>query len=391
MTPLDFSLRLSLFSASLYLGSGIQLPFLPLWLKDRGLDAGEIGAILAAMTAIRVLSMPVGTFLADLHGHRRRVIVAGATTAFLCFLLMAAMPGFGTILLCGTLAAALFAPVPPLAEVLAIEGSRFHGLDYGRIRLWASLSFLAGSLLSGAMLEVVATAQVIFLIAAAQGLAAALALVLPDDPPQASRDGRPVQVAAVAAVLATPPFLIFMAAAGLGQASHGFIYAFGSVHWDSLGYGKLAIGGLWAVGVLAEVVMFAFSNRIHRRIGSVHLIAAGAACGLLRWLAIGAEPPLPVLFLAQLLHAGSFGFTHLGTMHYVRETVPENMRNTAQGVYAALSGGVLLAVSMWGAGPLYGSLGGRAYFVMAGASAAALALALVLARISPTDRAAAET
>jgi PPP family 3-phenylpropionic acid transporter len=98
------------------------------------------------------------------------------------------------------------------------------------------------------------------------------------------------------------------------------------------------------------------------------------------------EPPLLLLFLAQSLHAGSFGLTHLGTMHYIRESIPDGMRNTVQGLYSALSGGILLSATMWAAGPLYGAMGGLAYVVMAACSVLALALALILRRVSPIAR-----
>lgn len=385
-----FSLRLSAFNAFLFLGSGIQLPFLPLWLKEKGLDAGQIGIVLAAMTAIRVLATPGGAFIADAYGNRRRVITFTATAALACFLLMGVMPGYLPILIFGMLAAAFFAPVGPLAEVLAIEGSTVHGLDYGRIRLWASLSFLAGSLVSGALLEIVPVASVIFLIAGAQGLGAMATLVLPPDPLKRSRPSAPVRVGSVARFLVTGPFPIFLAAAGVGQATHGLLYGFGSVNWQHLGYTSFTIGELWAAGVLMEVAMFAFSNRFFRAFGSVRLIAFGIACGLVRWLLIGLEPPLWLLFVAQALHAGSFGILHLGAMHYIRETVPDGMRNTVQGVYAALSGGILLSGSMWAAGAFYGSFGGATYFLMAAGSAIALGLALLLVRVSPREPAAAE-
>ena len=90
--------------------------------------------------------------------------------------------------------------------------------------------------------------------------------------------------------------------------------------------------------------------------------------------------------MVQALHAGSFGLTHLGTMHYIRENVPSGMRNTVQGLYAALSSGVLLSATMWGSGTLYGALGGHAFFVMAGYSAIAFGPALVLKRVSPRVR-----
>ena len=83
-----FSLRLSAFNAFLFLSSGIQLPFLPLWLKEKGLDAGQIGIILAAMVAVRVLASPMGAYTADRFGNRRRVISITTTASFGCFLLM---------------------------------------------------------------------------------------------------------------------------------------------------------------------------------------------------------------------------------------------------------------------------------------------------------------
>ena len=70
-------------------------------------------------------------------------------------------------------------------------------------------------------------------------------------------------------------------------------------------------------------------------------------------------------------------------MHFIRERVPENMRNTAQGMFSVLSSGVLLSSTMWASGTLYGAFGGGAWFVMAGIAALACGLALFLRSISP--------
>src|SRR4029077_1675334 len=96
-----------------------------------------------------------------------------------------------------------------------------------------------------------------------------------------------------------------------------------------------------------------------------------------------------VLYFAQILHAGSFGLTHLGTMHYIHETVPPGIRNTVQGIYTAMSQGVLMSIFMWGAGPLYGAFGGSTYFIMAGFSAISLGFAVTLVKLSPRVPAAA--
>lgn len=383
MSPRNFSLRLSLFNAVLFLGTGIQIPFLPLWLKDRGLPDSQVAMVVAMMMAVRIIAIPLGTLLADLTQRRRAVIVACAFGTVLAYALMHVMTGLWPILITGMLASALLAPIVPLSEVMAVEGSARYGLDYGRIRLWASLSFLAGSVLAGALLEIIPVGAVILLIAGAQGLGALFALLLPSDKAIRSERHEPISLAAVLAAVSSLGFVVFLLAAGLGQASHGFLYAVGSVYFADRGLSSFTIGKLWAVSVLAEVLMFAFSNRFHRALGSVRLIMLGTGLAALRWTATGLEPPLAILFAVQALHAASFGFTHLGTMHFIRERVPGNMRNTAQGLFSVLSGGVLLSTTMWASGMLYGALGGGAWFVMAAYAALALALAVILKVISP--------
>lgn len=386
MSSRIFSLRLSAFNAFLFLGSGIQLPFLPLWLKDKQLTDGQIALVMAMMMAIRILAMPIGTYIADRSGNRKLVIICAAFSAFACYLALNFMSGFVPILLTAMLAAAMLAPVLPLSEVLALEGSAHYGIDYGRIRMWASLSFLSGSLIAGALLEVIPVNSVVLLICGAQGLGAMMTLVLPNDKVIKKPTGGAVSVKAIFAVVTGGAFFIFLAAASIGQSSHGLLYAFGSVHFDSLGYSKFSIGKLWAVSVVTEIVMFAFSNRFYNRLGAVNLIVIGMACAVVRWTIIALNPPIAIMYLVQMLHAGTFGFTHLGTMHFIREKVPGSMRNTVQGLYSALSSGVLMSATMWSSGPLYGAYGGAAFFVMAGVSAIAFALALILRRVSPKER-----
>jgi MFS transporter, PPP family, 3-phenylpropionic acid transporter len=381
-----FTLRLSAFNAFLFIGSGIQMPFLPLWLKDKALSEAEIALVMALMMAIRILAMPVGTALADVIGNRRTVIMSAAFASFAAYMLLHFMSGFWPILIVAMTAAALLSPVVPLAEALSLEGSAHYGVDYGRIRMWASVSFLAGSLTAGALLEIIPVDMVIVLIAAAQGVGALMTLVLPNDRAlKKVRSAKPFSLKAVLAFAATGTFFIFLASSGIGQSSHGLLYAMGSVHFDTLGYSKLTIGELWAASVITEIVMFAFARHFHKWFGSVQLIVIGTGIAVLRWAVMALEPPLAMLFVIQMLHAATFGFTHLGTMHYIREKAPDHMRNSVQGIYSALSSGVLMSATMWSSGLLYAAFGGAAFFVMAAVAAIAFGLALTLRALSPRD------
>jgi len=72
-------------------------------------------------------------------------------------------------------------------------------------------------------------------------------------------------------------------------------------------------------------------------------------------------------------------------MHYIRLTVPQGLRNSAQGLYAAFSGGIAMSAMMAVSGMLYGQLLGGTYLVMAAAALAALSFAIALKRLSPKD------
>lgn len=392
MTVRRFSLRFSLAYALMMLGSGVQLPFLPLWLSAKGIDAPGIAFIVAGMMAIRVASAPLFAWLADHLRLRRQVILSCSVAAFVAYGLLGLMDGFWPIAAMALLASFFFAPIFPLSESYSVDASAALGLDYGRIRLWASLSFLAGSLGAGVLLMRLDALDTAWLLAGSIGLTVVSALLLPPEP-EVMKTVKPKSASSLGAArfLFATSFPVFLLAAGLAQASHGMMYSFSSMHWQSLGFSPLVIGIMWTVAVLAEVLLLAFSNRVIERFGPGSIFLAGIAGGILRWLLLAFVESLPLLLLFQMLHAASFAMTHLGTMHMIRLMVPERLRNRAQALHSALSGGVLTSLSMWLSGPLFHNFGAKAYLVMGGFSLAALLIALPLLRVNPRVRAAAET
>src|SRR5262245_24826317 len=98
MQPQALNLRLCFFMAFLFLRLGVQLPFLPLWLADRGLTTGEIATVLSGQILIRALGAPLGTFLADRY---KRPVPLIRLLPLLCgasYLLLSFMQGFAEIL-----------------------------------------------------------------------------------------------------------------------------------------------------------------------------------------------------------------------------------------------------------------------------------------------------
>jgi MFS transporter, PPP family, 3-phenylpropionic acid transporter len=386
MTVRAFSIRFSFSYALLMIGGGIQLPFLPLWLAAKGLSVGQIATVVAAMMAVRVVGAPLFASIADYTGKRIWVIRGCAIAAMLSYVALAFMPTYPLILAMGMIAALFFAPVFPLIEGFSVDSASALGLDYGRLRLWASLSFLVGSLVSGALLTIIPAGYTMGLIAFAQALTAIGTFILPPEPkrPTPAHHATSLELGEALKFLFASRFTVFLLAASLANSSHGMMYSISAVYWTSLGFSTFHIGLLWAAAVLAEVGLFFFSNKVVADVGVARLLCIGLFGGVMRWIGMGFATSIYMFAALQALHCISFAAAHLALMHFIRLNVPTRLRNTAQALYTAFAGGALLSSVTWASGPLYLQYGGRAYLFMAAISATGLVIALFnLARLSP--------
>jgi len=106
----------------------------------------------------------------------------------------------------------------------------------------------------------------------------------------------------------------------------------------------------------------------------------GGGAGIIRWGLMGLVTGLPAAFALQLLHALTFGATHLGVMNHLSQTVPPGAAASAQALYSGTSSGIGSGIVMLGAGALYAEFGGRAYLFMTALSAIGLLGAVWLAK-----------
>jgi PPP family 3-phenylpropionic acid transporter len=380
---LSFAWRLGFLYAALFLVVGCYLPYLPVWLHWRSLDADEIAVLLATPLFTRILFTPVISFAADRLGGRRTILIALAWGSLLSFFLLWAASGFWQMLLASVLLAVNWTTIMPLIETVAVSGIRNGALDYGRVRLWGSLSFIVASLGSGFVIGKIGPEVVLPLLIAATALMVLGAHLLPKE--LAGQGGsarvlRGLKLEDALDLVRAPLFLLFLLAASLIQASHALYYSFGTLNWRAQGIPDGAIGVLWSVGVVAEVALFALSGRVIAYCGTARLLMLAGLAATLRWGVMAIEPPLLATGLLQTLHAMSFGAAHLAAIHFLTHAVPEDRAATAQGLYAAIVAGLVLGSVTIACGPLYQNLAGGAYGAMAALALIGAVSALLLRR-----------
>lgn len=369
--------------AGLFFGIGVYMPFFPVWLAGRGFDPAMIAFALALPMSVRLFTTPLGGILADRSGRPRATLVLYALMTALCFAGIALAPSALLILVGLGLAASFWQPSLPVLDAYAVARRAEGVLDYGRVRLWGSLSFIGGNLLAGLLLGGTFFAAmphdtVIWLIVGGSVGAAAAALLLDEAKPAPRAERRtPGRGLAGRAFAGFPPVLLVgIGAAALIQASHAVLYAFASIRWHGEGLSDAVIGLLWALGVIAEVVLFHSGTRVTRRLGAERLLLLGGLAGLLRFAAMAFDPPPLLLLALQPLHAATFGCTYLGTVELVARHAPAGKGASVQAM-AAWATAIAMTAATLAAGPLWQAFGALSFLASAALAGAGAVLAVL--------------
>ena len=345
---------------------GIYLPFWGVWLKGTGLDAEKIGLLLGCGMVARF----VGSLLiASQVRHPTQLITALRLLALMTCLfaagywigqqwlwLLLVMVGFNLF----------FSPLVPLSDALAATWTQQIGLKYGPVRLWGSLAFVISSALTGLLVNHWSSQAILALLSV--GVVAMLGGMLL--PPLTRPQGEERHSAAAGGWQAWRDLLRensvwrFMLCVTLMQGAHAAYYGFSAIWWQQSGYSASVVGYLWSLGVVAEIIVFALSNRLFRRWRARDLLLLSGICALARWTLLGATTDLPWLILAQILHCGSFTVCHLAAMRFIAaRSGPDVIR--LQSIYSALAMGGGIAVMTMICGVLFTHLQGHLFWVMA--------------------------
>ena len=345
--------------AAMYAAYGVASPFLPTFLGTRGLAAEEIGFVLGASTALRLLSAPVAGRIGDrLHALRVVLVASIALAAFMTLGYLGAH-GFWALLAISMLHAAALAPMTVLADALAL-GAR--GFEYGWVRGTGSAAFIVGTLvivqaIGGFGLEVIIPSQALLLCAAA------LAAVRVPDLVHTKTARAPA--GGIRVLLRLAPFRNLVLVAALILGSHAMHDAFAVIRWSAAGISPAVSSLLWSEAVAAEVVVFfVIGPALVTRLSPAGAIAVAALAGMLRWAVMAQTTEVFALALVQPLHGITFALLHLACMRLIVRTVPQGLEGTAQAVYATVGVGAATALLTLASGALYGRLGAQGFWFM---------------------------
>ena len=356
---------------SYFAALGVFNPYAPLWFRELGMSTLAIGAMASLMSWTRVVAPYGWGWLGDRPGRRAMTLRWASLAALGAALAMLALQAPPAVAVCTALLFLANGAVVPLSEAALaqhlVRGGQMDHAQYGRVRVWGSLGFIVAVLAMGGLLEALGMGGFPWIVAMAFGMLAIATWRLPPEPVVATEPGESAPVLDVLRRPAVTWFFITGVRTVLARAS---VYAFLSLYLDSLGYGKGAVGALWAVAVLVEIVAFWTQGRWFGRVTPHRWLELAAALSVLRFVALAAlGQSMLVLVVAQSMHMVTFAAQHAACIALVNRHFPGALRGRGQALYTTLGYGVSGVLGGVAGGWLSGRHGFDAVFWAASGSA----------------------
>ena len=335
--------RLSSFYFFYFASLGALIPYWSLYLKSLDYSAQSIGVLMAIIPATKIFAPYLWGWMADHTRHPLSIIRLANLLAVVTFAGVFVNTGFVWLALVLFAFSFFWNSSLPLFEAMTLNHLGDDEHKYSVIRLWGSLGFIMMVVLLGEYFDITSIDRAPVIITVLLTGILLASLIVPERLSKQHESQVPIMH-----VIRQPVVLAFLLVCFLMLVSHGPYYTFYSIYLENHGYSRGMIGLLWAIGVMAEVIVFLIMHRLLVAIDIRKLLLVTCALTSLRWLLIGFFiDTLSVLFFAQLFHAFSFGVFHAVSISLVHRFFTGRHQGRGQALYASLS---------FGAGGAAGSL-----------------------------------
>lgn len=351
--------RISAFYLFYFASLGAFVPYWSLYLQSLQFDARAIGELMAIVMATKIIAPYIWGWIADHSGRGMQIIRLAGICSFVAFAGVLLNSAYWWLVIVMSLFSFFWNAQLPQFEVNTINHLENNSHLYSSIRLWGSLGFVLSVIGIGALLEQYAISLLPKFLLVLFGLIVVSSFLVP-----AKAGNKHLQQSGnISAILKQPMVVAVLAVCFLAQLSHGAYYTFFSIYLRAHDYSSSTIGGLWALGVCAEIVVFIYMYRLMPKFGARKLLLAALVLSALRWLLIGHfVDELLVLLFAQTLHAASFGLYHAVSIELFHRLFRGSHQGRGQALYSSISFGAGGALGSYISGMLWDEEGATLIF-----------------------------
>jgi PPP family 3-phenylpropionic acid transporter len=330
--------RLSIFYLIFFTALGSFVPYWSLYLQYLNFSAAQIGELMALAMASKIIAPYLWGWLADHRGQRIEIIRLTAFLAAFVFAGIFIRDDYYWVALIVTCFGFFWNACLPLFEGLTLNHLGDQVTEYSQIRIWGSIGFIIAVVGLPLAFERYGY-QIIPLILFSCLVLMTVATFFITDKSYSTRLLSSPQN--IWQITHQPVVIAFLVVCTLQVASHGAYYTFLSIYLIDHGYSPLMTGWMWALGVIAEIILFLGMQAILARYNAGCLLTLALLGTALRWVLLAYfVEQLAILLFIQLLHAISFGLFHVAAIHLVHDLFPERLQSRGQALYAGLCFGI---------------------------------------------------
>jgi len=343
---------------------GIFLPFWGIWLTGQGVTTEQVGALFSIGLVLRFVSNLTLLPQVSTGGATLKLIRLLSFIALLVFSSLLYLKGYFWLATLTLVANFIMAPMMPLGDIVGSRLVKQIQIDYGRVRLWGSVSFIIGSTTVGWLVVNFGLQSILLLIIMMLFVMWALSMANLNPQLVDKNDKDPVKKSLLWQLLKKPEVLLFLLIVGMIQGSHGAYYAFSTIYWDSIGISGSVIAWLWAVGVIAEIILLRFNRILFSRWSIKQMLLLALVGAILRWGLLSVVDNIYWLGGIQTLHGLTFAVAHLAAIRYISQQKSSQLV-AYQSLYSGVALGLLMALFTYISGLSYDLLQGDLFLLTA--------------------------
>ncbi|MFD0698589.1 MFS transporter [Paenibacillus sp. GCM10027628] len=330
-----------------YASSAILLPYLPLYLQQKGYSSADIGLLMMIGPFVSIFAQPFWGYMSDrFHTVKKIVFLLWALSLLGSFGLFLTN-GFAWTLGFILLLYFFLLPSIPLIDNLVVRSTAQRGISYGSVRLWGSIGFSSVALISGLLLEQLGgVARIPYFYWALWIFPFILLAFIKDE----KGSGQRISLGAIGIIFKNKGFLWFMFMVLMISIPHRMNDALLGLYLSHLGASDSMVSWAWAIAAMSEIPVFALLSRYMHRYHELTLLGIASSLFAIRWLLYSFISDPWMLIALQGTAMFTFAVMWIVSVQYVVRLLPEQFGSTGQSILAMVFLGL--------AGIIGGSVGG---------------------------------
>lgn len=381
-------MRLAVMMFLEYLIWGSWLPLLALYLGGvLGFTGAQIGWIFATQAIACVAGLYFGGQIADRLFSTEKLLAVLHVIGGVAMFALAYQSTFWSFFIVMLVYQLAYMPTMSLTNAIVFHHVADPQHDFGRIRLWGTIGWIAASwpfvfILGGKTgPELNAALSSIFTVAGMSSIAlAAFSLTLPHTPPARAEAGASAPMQAIR-LLRDPVMLVLFVATLMDALVHQCYFQWTSPFLQQAGLAENWIMPAMSVGQIAEIASMAMLGWALVRLGWKWTMVIGILAHAARFFIFAIGDPLWLMVAINVVHGMCYAFFFAAVYIFVDERCPRDARASAQGLFnlVILGIGPFVGSVLWGwLGDVFRRADGSVDFSRLFVAPAVLALAAAL-------------